>query len=69
MSALPDLSARHLEVLRLMAEGLTDRQISERLHIATGTVACHAIEIYRRLGARNRPHAVALAFRRRILAL
>ena len=61
------LSERHLDVLRLMAEGLTDRQIGERLHIASSTVAGHTLAIYARLSARNRAHAVALAFRRGIL--
>ena len=64
-----ELSERHLEVLRLMADGLTDIQIGRELHIAVGTVANHTIAIYARLGARNRAHAVALAFRRRLLAV
>lgn len=62
-----ELSERHLEVLRLMADGLTDIQIGHELHIAVGTVANHTMAIYARLGARNRAHAVALAFRLRML--
>ena len=67
--AAPELSARQLDVLRLMAEGLTDRQIAGRLGVSPGTVASHTLELYSRLGARNRAHAVALGFRRRILTM
>ena len=64
-----DLSERHLEVLRLAADGLTDAQIGQALHISDGTVASHMVAIFSRMGARNRAHAVALAFRRRIIAV
>ncbi len=62
-----DLSARHLDVLRLAADGLTDAQIAAVLGIATLTVGGHMTTIYARLGAHNRAHAVALGFRRRLL--
>lgn len=63
------LSARHLDILRCLANGLTDAQIGAQLGIAGGTVAAHLVEIYRRMGARNRPHAVALGFRRGLLTI
>lgn len=62
------LSARQLEILRLLADGLTDAQIGVQLGIAGGTVAAHLVVIYARLGARNRPHAVAISFRRNLLS-
>jgi LuxR family maltose regulon positive regulatory protein len=55
------LSARELEVLRLMAEGLTNEQIAARLIIALGTVKAHIHNISGKLGAQNRAHAVARA--------
>lgn len=61
------LSARQLEVLRFMAEGLTNIEIAGQLHIDPRTVATHVAEIIVRLGARNGKHAVALAFRRRLI--
>lgn len=61
------LSERHLEVLRLMAEGFTNRQIAERLVIGEETVATHIGEIIKRLSARNGKHAIALGFRRRLI--
>ena len=64
-----ELSERHLEVLRLMADGLKDAQIAAALGIAVLTVGGHVTTIYSRLGARNRAHAVALGFRRRLLVV
>lgn len=55
------LSERELEVLRLLAEGLTNQQIAARLIIALGTVKAHIHNISGKLGAQNRAHAVARA--------
>ena len=55
------LSEREREVLRLMAEGLTNEQIAARLIIALGTVKAHIHNISGKLGAQNRAHAVARA--------
>ncbi len=55
------LSERELQVLRLMAEGLTNKEIAARLIIALGTVKAHIHNISGKLGAENRAHAVALA--------
>ena len=63
------LSARQMEVLRWMAEGLTDERIAEQLNLSRKTVVTHVQAVYRNLGARNRAHAVALGFRRRLLDL
>ena len=64
-----ELSERHMDVLRLAADGLTDIQIGQALHISVGTVASHMTAIYARMGAHNRAHAVALAFRRKMLTI
>ena len=55
------LSAREVEVLQLMAEGLTNEQIAQRLIIALGTVKAHIHNIAGKLGAQNRADAVARA--------
>ncbi|MBN1250484.1 MAG: LuxR family transcriptional regulator [Anaerolineae bacterium] len=55
------LSERELEVLRLVAEGLTNRQIAERLFIALTTVKGHNQRVYGKLQVRRRTEAVARA--------
>jgi LuxR family maltose regulon positive regulatory protein len=61
-AALPDsLTERELEVLRLLAEGLSNRVISEKLIIALGTTKTHISRIMSKLNAENRTQAVAMA--------
>ena len=60
-SSLILLSERELEVLRLIAAGLTNREIAETLVIALGTAKAHTANIYTKLGVRNRSQAVARA--------
>jgi LuxR family transcriptional regulator, maltose regulon positive regulatory protein len=55
------LSERELEVLRLLAEGLTNRQIAERLFITLSTVKGHNQRIYGKLQVSRRTEAVARA--------
>ncbi|HWD69395.1 MAG TPA: LuxR C-terminal-related transcriptional regulator [Solirubrobacteraceae bacterium] len=55
------LSVREQEVLRLVADGSSLREIGEQLTIAETTVRTHLANANRKLGARNRAHAVALA--------
>jgi len=54
------LSARELEVLRLVAEGLTDAQVATRLRLSPRTVSKHLQRIYARFGVPNRAAAAAL---------
>jgi ATP/maltotriose-dependent transcriptional regulator MalT len=58
---LIELTPRELEVLRLIAEGLTNPAIAERLTISVGTVKAHTANIYTKLGVRNRVQALAVA--------
>lgn len=51
------LSSREEEVLALIAEGLTDREIAERLVISPRTVETHVGNVLRKLGVRNRAEA------------
>jgi DNA-binding NarL/FixJ family response regulator len=55
--ALASLTARELEVLRLLAGGLTDREIAGALTISPRTVESHVGSILAKLGARNRADA------------
>jgi LuxR family maltose regulon positive regulatory protein len=55
------LSPRESEVLSLIAEGLTNREISERLFLTLGTVKVHTRNIYGKLCVNNRTQAVAKA--------
>jgi len=52
------LSQRELEVLQLIAQGLSNREISERLFLALDTVKGHNRRIYGKLGAKNRTQAI-----------
>ncbi len=55
------LSPRELEVLRLMADGCSNKEIASRLVISIGTVKRHVVHIFQKLGAANRTQAVAIA--------
>ena len=57
------LSTRELEVLGLVAEGYTSKEVGRHLVVAEETVKSHITNILTRLEARNRAHAVALAIR------
>jgi DNA-binding NarL/FixJ family response regulator len=63
------LTARELEVLQLIAEGLTAEKIGHRLSISAGTVRTHIYRLLRKLNARDRAHAVALSFRMSLLSV
>ena len=60
------LTERELEVLRLLAEGLTNRQIGQRLFLSPNTVRIHTSNIYSKLGVSSRTQAAAQA---RVLGL
>jgi len=56
-SGLAALSPREVEVLRLLSEGLTDRETAEALTLSTRTVETHVGNILRKLQVRNRAEA------------
>jgi DNA-binding CsgD family transcriptional regulator len=56
------LSAREQEVLALVAQGRSNQEVGASLCIAAETVKTHVRHILQRLGARNRAHAVFLAY-------
>ena len=53
------LSERELEILRLMAAGMTNQQIADRLYVVVGTVKVHNHHIFGKLGVSNRVQALA----------
>jgi DNA-binding NarL/FixJ family response regulator len=61
------LTPREREVIRLVGEGLSNKQIASRLGITERTAKFHVRQIMSKLGAENRAQAVALATRRRLL--
>ena len=63
------LTPREIQVLELLAEGLPNKAIAERLHISDQTVKFHVASIAGKLGAVNRTDVVRRAVRRGILAL
>lgn len=66
---LPALTDRERQILRLIADGLTNREISCNLSIRESTVENHVHHIYEKLGITNRAQAVLHAFLLRIASL
>jgi predicted ATPase/DNA-binding CsgD family transcriptional regulator len=61
------LSAREVEVLGLVAQGLTDPQVAERLYLSPRTVGWHLRSIYRKLGVPSRAAAARAAVERSLI--
>jgi DNA-binding NarL/FixJ family response regulator len=61
------LTARELEVLRLVVEGVRNSEIGQRLSISVKTVETHLTSIYGKLGVQSRAEAIALAQKRGLL--
>lgn len=62
------LSAKQLEVLRLISYGLTDEQIAKRTYRGVRTVGTQIRELRWKLGAENRAHAVRIGFETGLLS-
>ena len=63
------LTPREIEVLELLAEGLPNKAIADRLRISDQTVKFHVSSISGKLGAANRTDAVRRAVRRGLITL
>ncbi|WP_010525336.1 response regulator transcription factor [Nesterenkonia sp. F] len=61
------LSTREVELIELLAAGMSNKEIARRLFISVATVKTHLVHMYRKLGAENRTAAVAEARARGII--
>lgn len=66
-SPVATLTARELQVLELVAEGLSNRQIGKRLFLSETTIKTHLVHIYAKLEVDSRTAAVAAATRRGLI--
>src|SRR5262249_8817070 len=64
-----DLSARELEVLRLLVEGASNKAIAARLNLSENTVKSHISHIFGKLNVQSRAEAVAVALQRGLVPL
>ena len=64
-----DLTARELDVLRLIREGYRNKQIADQLTISENTVNFHIKNLMEKLRANDRTHAVTIALRRGLLQI
>jgi DNA-binding CsgD family transcriptional regulator len=61
------ITPRELEILGLIAAGLSTREIAERLFVSENTVKTHSSRLFDKLGARRRTHAVQLGKEARLI--
>ena len=61
------ITKRELEILELIAQGMSNREIAEKLFVSENTVKTHSSRIFDKLGAKRRTQAVQLAKEMRLL--
>jgi DNA-binding NarL/FixJ family response regulator len=61
------LTQRETDILRLIADGIGNAEIGDRLHISLGTVKGHVADILAKLSASDRAHAAVTAYRRGLI--
>ena len=61
------ITPRELEILRLIAQGLSNREIAEKLFVSENTVKTHSSRVFDKLGAKRRTQAVQLGKELRII--
>jgi DNA-binding NarL/FixJ family response regulator len=68
-TAEDELTARELDILKLIAQGNTNKEIAAQLSIREDTVESHVGNILEKLGANDRTHAVTIGLKRGIIEL
>ena len=68
-TTISEITARELQVLTLLADGLPNKQIARALGLSDETVKFHLASIFGKLGASNRTDAVRQALRRGLVPL
>ena len=63
------LSEREIEILELIAAGAANKEIADRLKITEVTVKAHLRNLYAKIGAQNRAHAVTIALQQKIIEM
>ena len=58
-----ELTSRQQEILEGLAQGLSNREIAQKLFLSEKTVKSHSRDLFIRIGARNRTHAVVIGIR------
>jgi NarL family two-component system response regulator LiaR len=58
------LTGRETEIVRLIAQGRSNAEIAEHVHLALGTVKAHVADVLSKLSASDRAHAAVIAYRR-----
>ena len=61
------ITPRELEILALIAAGLSNREIADRLFVSENTVKTHSSHLFEKLGAKRRTHAVQLGKEARLI--
>ena len=62
-----ELSSQERQILKLMAEGNSNKEIAQKLYLSDQTVKGYARSIFQKLGASDRAHAVALALKKGLI--
>ncbi len=61
------ITPREMEILELIASGLSNKEIAERVHVSENTVKTHSSRVFDKLGARRRTQAVQMAKDQRLI--
>lgn len=69
LAALPALTTREHEILLLVAQGMTNREIAELIHLSRYTVECHIRKIYQKMDVSSRTRAIHLARQHGLITL
>ena len=62
-----DLTEREIEIMQLVSQGASNRDISEQLHLTTGTVKWYLTRVYKKLGVKRRTSAVSILKRENLI--